>query len=219
MWCRLPLPATYTGRLTHIPSCVCACLGMQARVSLWLLVDASHCTSVRWCSTKWPSPQPGSFTETLYIFYLRSGPWYHKCGGTIINKWTIITAAHCLWTKYSVSDIQNNLRILPGLHHIPPKLPDIETSFSEWNTTAHEIFQFYRINDYNKVEADHDLAIIILKAPITYNDNVKSIKLADEKTGFKGKYIFVFHCSFNAFYMQHCTALSAEILSSKLTRT
>ena len=129
------------------------------------------------------------------MFYLRdSGKWSHFCGGTIINKWTIITAAHCYWQygkdSFPRDFIWKHSRVIPGFHIIPPISTHIE-SFSELNVTAHEIFQVYKINDYDSTgKTEHDLAIIILKTPITFNDNVKPIKLADEKTGLKGNFFF-----------------------------
>ena len=70
------------------------------------------------------------------------------------------------------------MRFVPGLHE--RKLPEIENSLSEWTTSgisAHEIKQIYRPQGWNNVTFKYDLAIVILKTPITFNKKVQPIQI------------------------------------------
>ena len=89
----------------------------------------------------------------------------------------MITAAHCVKEfeiKFGVSAAKFT-RFVPGLHIA--RLPPIFESFSEWNTTVHEVHHIYRINDYDFPTLNHDFAIAIMKTPFIFNEKIKPIKL------------------------------------------
>ena len=69
--------------------------------------------------------------------------WRHFCGGSIITQWTIITAAHCFmdFDEHPHNFTTAFTRIITGLHIA--KLPEIQNSFSEWNTSVQEIILTY----------------------------------------------------------------------------
>ena len=70
------------------------------------------------------------------------------------------------------------VRLIPGLHE--RRLPEIENSLSEWTTSgisAHEIKQIYRPQGWNNVTLKYDLAIVVLKTPITFNKKVQPIHI------------------------------------------
>ena len=72
------------------------------------------------------------------------------------------------------------VRFIPGLHK--RKLPDIKKSLSEWDAatppiSAHEIKQIYRPKGWNNATCKYDLAIIVLKTPITFNEKVQPIQI------------------------------------------
>ena len=51
---------------------------------------------------------------------------------------------------------------------------------SEWTTSgisAHEIKQIYRPQGWNKATYKYDLAIVVLKTPITFNKKVQPIQI------------------------------------------
>ena len=117
-----------------------------------------------------------------FIFLLlnySSGKWKHVCAGSIINEWTIITAAHCVNHFFS-REYSSIFRILPGLHIA--NLPYVKQSLSEWNTPLHEIHQIYRTRDYNFTTFHHDLALVTVKTPFVFNERIKPVKLDFESS-------------------------------------
>ena len=79
----------------------------------------------------------------LALFFSSLGSWRHFCGGSIITQWTIITAAHCFmdFDEHPHNFTTAFTRIITGLHIA--KLPEIQNSFSEWNTSVQEIILTY----------------------------------------------------------------------------
>ena len=67
--------------------------------------------------------------------------WYHNCAGSIINKWTIISASHC-FTRYGKPINPKNIVFIPGLHEI--NFDDKRKDPTEWNVPVHEVAQVYR---------------------------------------------------------------------------
>ena len=70
------------------------------------------------------------------------------------------------------------VRFIPGLHD--RKLPAVEKSLSEWTTSgisAHEIKRIYRPKGWNNHTFKYDLAIVVLKTPITFNEKVQPIQI------------------------------------------
>ena len=74
--------------------------------------------------------------------------------------------------------VQKLVRIVPGLHE--SILPEIKKSMSEWDAagiSAHEIKQIYRPKGWNNATFKYDLAIVVLKTPITFNEKVQPIQI------------------------------------------
>ena len=70
------------------------------------------------------------------------------------------------------------MRFVPGLHE--RTLPEIENSLSEWDAagiSAHEIKQIYRPQGWNNGTYKYDLAIVVLKTPISFNEKVQPIQI------------------------------------------
>ncbi|KAK0182936.1 hypothetical protein PV327_001017 [Microctonus hyperodae] len=96
-----------------------------------------------------------------------------RCGGTIINKYYILTAAHCV-------------TVLPGRfkatmvrlgEHNTETNPDCENNYCANPVQDIDPVQIIVHKHYNTPLFKHDIALIRLSQPITFNDYVKPICL------------------------------------------
>lgn len=80
----------------------------------------------------------------------------HFCGGTILNEWFIITAAHCLIRRMSALP---NITVCTGIDH----LSDIcSQSIAVVNVTNHHAF--------NNRTMENDIALLRLATPLNFSD-------------------------------------------------
>ncbi|KAF5287792.1 hypothetical protein FQA39_LY15728 [Lamprigera yunnana] len=104
----------------------------------------------------------GQFPYQVSIRYYDS----HNCGGSVINKNTILTAAHCL-DGYSPS----SLTVIVGTKHI-----------SEGGE-SHNVLTATIYPDYDSSTNENDIGIIKLASDITFNDKVQPVALETEDIG------------------------------------
>ncbi|XP_034858814.1 coagulation factor X isoform X1 [Mirounga leonina] len=78
------------------------------------------------------------------------------CGGTILNKYYVLTAAHCLQQakKFTV------------------RVGERDTEKEEGDEVAHEVEMIIKHNRFVRETYDFDIAVIKLKTPITFRRNV-----------------------------------------------
>lgn len=86
----------------------------------------------------------------------------HICGGTILNKDTILTAAHCVPQK----DVEY-LTIVAG------------SPYLEYYGTKYQVKSIKTHEEYNKENFQNDIAILKVTEPIEFNDNVQPIPLEE----------------------------------------
>ncbi|XP_037951982.1 vitellin-degrading protease-like [Teleopsis dalmanni] len=102
---------------------------------------------------------------------INSHPWQvsirlfdsHSCGGSIINERTIVTAAHCGGYPAGWYKIQYGVTTIGG------------------TTNIASVKSFIRHPQYDSSVMDYDVAVIILDEPISFEDIVQPIKLADSR--------------------------------------
>ncbi|ELV14217.1 Serine protease 55 [Tupaia chinensis] len=87
----------------------------------------------------------------------------HFCGGTILNKWWILTAAHCL---YSEELSPRDLSIVMGTN-------DLTSSSMEIKDVTSIIFH----KTFKRVNMDNDIALLLVGSPITFSDLILPICL------------------------------------------
>ena len=101
----------------------------------------------------------------------------HFCGGTILDATTILTAAHCARTWGPMALEQNSFTVLAG--SVKGSYPKQHRAVSR--TIAHELYDSgvtkgkFNTVWFNEVDADfaqYDIALMKLKEPLEFNENV-----------------------------------------------
>ena len=88
-----------------------------------------------------------------------------SCGGTILSPYHILTAAHCLDDLSSIESI----KIKAGSHN--------QDSFEQERGV--EKFVIHGKYKWYSIERGYDLAILKLKSPLVFNDNVQNACLPE----------------------------------------
>jgi len=99
----------------------------------------------------------------------------HYCGASILNENYALTAAHC------VQDSQSNYKLVAG---------QLKLDTAEDSEQVKEIESIVIHPKYGSADYDYDVAVIKVKTPFEFNDNVQPIELyptADVPTGGKAQ--------------------------------
>ena len=102
-------------------------------------------------------------TEDRYIYTVSLQTGYPYCGGSLILKDIILTAAHCL-------DGRSNIEVVIGRHDLNDNDGE-RVSVKE--TVSHPL--------YNNANGSHDIAILILASPVK-DDKIQPIALNNDNS-------------------------------------
>merc|ERR1712037_527881 len=90
------------------------------------------------------------------------------CGGTIVNKKLVVTAAHCWDSRFT------NLRVIVGEHSICDGINEGGKVINVKKGTMHP--------NYNKKTMDNDIAVLELSEELTFTDKIKPACLPSSAT-------------------------------------
>ncbi|XP_047478659.1 serine protease 44-like [Penaeus chinensis] len=123
--------------------------------------------------------QPASKHSYPWIAILFNGgkPF---CGGSLIDRTHILTAAHCI-AHMSQFDI-SNLRVRLGAHNIMTR----ETTAQDFKIT-----RVVRHKDYNSLKLYNDVAMLTLERPAVYTAQVRPVCLDKSQERYAGEMVTV----------------------------
>ncbi|XP_077267756.1 chymotrypsin-1-like [Temnothorax americanus] len=89
----------------------------------------------------------------------------HFCGGSIINQYTILTAAHCI-TGFRTSNALRSLTVHAG------------TNLLNESGSVYIVKQAIPHSNFDFIESSNDIGVLILTTPIEYTQYIQPIPLA-----------------------------------------
>lgn len=101
----------------------------------------------------------GEFPHMAALGYGPDGEISWKCGGTLISKRFVLTAAHCL------SSVAGNVRYV--------RLGDNQLDGASGTYQDHEVLRGVLHPDYHPPSLYNDIALLELKSPVTFSKTIK----------------------------------------------
>uniref|UniRef100_A0A7N9C9A1 pancreatic elastase II n=1 Tax=Macaca fascicularis TaxID=9541 RepID=A0A7N9C9A1_MACFA len=102
---------------------------------------------------------PNSWPWQVSLQYTSNGKWYHTCGGSLITKNWVLTAAHCISSS-------RTYRVVLGRHNLNiAESGSLAVSVSK--TVVHQNW------NSNQVSKGYDIALLKLANPVSLTDKIQ----------------------------------------------
>uniref|UniRef100_A0A8C2Q251 pancreatic elastase II n=1 Tax=Cyprinus carpio TaxID=7962 RepID=A0A8C2Q251_CYPCA len=101
--------------------------------------------------------KPNSWPWQVSLQYQSGSSFYHTCGGTLIDKQWVLTAAHCIGSS-------RTYRVYLGKHNLGLSSESGSLAISPSRIIVHENWDSYNIRN--------DIALIKLSSPVTFTDKI-----------------------------------------------
>lgn len=105
---------------------------------------------------------------SIQVYDNQTQTYYHICGGSIIEKNQVLTAAHCLHNRHS-----SNLRVVFGCANLKNESP---------YKIIKEVAKLVIHSSYVHGKSYNDVAIIVLESELDFNDAIGKICLPKKST-------------------------------------
>lgn len=102
--------------------------------------------------------RPGDYPWHVALYHKSSRSLNYACGGSLINKQTVLTAAHCLFAG-GRQIVPEKVTIHLGKHNL---------NVIDTNTVEYQVLRLIVHPDYNKEDYQNDLALIRLENEVEY---------------------------------------------------
>lgn len=108
---------------------------------------------------------PGQFPHQISLRINLTGKFTHNCGGSIISNRFVLTAGHCVLSRYPNVTAY---RIFVGSYE------------KNDNVTSYGVKKFHIHPGYDLGRIIHDIALVELTEDIQFNENVSAIPLEND---------------------------------------
>ncbi|EAA03610.4 AGAP010635-PA [Anopheles gambiae str. PEST] len=125
------------------------------------------------------STHPGDWPwhAALYHRGFNSRDFEYACGSTIVHRYLVITAAHCVTFATSRRKIpSDNMQLRLGRFNLMNNEEEYAEEFSVIDTIVHE--------GYRPTTLENDIAILRVEIPIIFNDYIQPVCLWKRDDGF-----------------------------------
>ncbi|XP_021712353.1 limulus clotting factor C-like [Aedes aegypti] len=116
------------------------------------------------------APVNGHGNVALFHRTLSGNEFDYQCGGTLVHKYLVLTAAHCVTQRSSKKPLaQGDILVKVGRFDISEQ--------QEEQGRDHEVEQVLPHRDYKPLSFENDIAILKLKVPVIFTLLVQPICL------------------------------------------
>lgn len=107
---------------------------------------------------------PGQWPWHTAVYYWEKQSTHYKCGGTLINEWFVVTAAHCVTDGSGNILATDVILIRLGIHDLK-KLPKL--------VKQHDVTSIHKSPSYNSDTLMNDIALLKLRSKAEYDNFVR----------------------------------------------